>query len=79
MMRGFWRLFKKKKRVYELAPDEIFLDSANLPDFNTDRLEGRLEKPVSHKNFAWLGTVLVVLFFVLVGQAIKLEVVQGDQ
>jgi penicillin-binding protein 2 len=79
MMRGFWRLFKKKKRVYELAPDEIFLDSANLPDFNTDRLEGRLEKPVSHKNFAWLGTVIMVLFFVLVGQAVKLEVVKGDE
>ena len=79
MMRGFWRLFKKKRRVYELAPDEIFLDSANLPDFNTDRLEGRLEKPVSGKNFAWLGTTLAVLFFVLVGQAVKLEVVKGDE
>lgn len=77
-MKGFLRLFKKKRRVLELAPDEIFLDSSNLPDFNTDRLEGRLEKPVSARHFTWLGGVLSILFLTLVIQAGNLQIVKGQ-
>ena len=49
-------LKKWSKRIYgqessrskhELAPDEIFLDSSNLPMFDTTQFEGRIERPIS--------------------------------
>ncbi len=65
-------------RDHELAPDEIFLDSSNLPDFDRSRLEGRLEKPVSERSYTALLGALGVLLIVLLGQAWKLQVWQGE-
>lgn len=78
-MRGFLRLFRKKHRGMELAPEDIFLDASNLPDFNRNSLEGRLEKPVSEVQFTWLGGVLAVLAVVLLTQAGNLEIVKGEK
>lgn len=77
-MRGFLRLFKKKRRDHELAPDEIFLDATNLPEFDKNRLEGRLERPISYSTFSWLAGVLSLALFVLVAQAAHLELIKGD-
>ena len=73
------RRFRKKKRDAELAPDEIFLDASNLPDFDKDRLEGKLEKPISYKAFLGIGVFVGLAFIVLVAQAANLEVVKGTQ
>jgi len=40
-----------------IDPDEIFLDSSNLPQFDIDQFEGRLEKPISRSTFTLLGIV----------------------
>ena len=40
---------KHKYIKRDIAPDEIFLDSKNLPEFNTQQFEGRLEKPIPKK------------------------------
>jgi len=37
-----WR--RRKRKDPEIAPDEIFLDASNAPDFDRERFEGRLEK-----------------------------------
>ena len=62
----------------ELNPDEIFLDSSNLPDFDRDRMEGQLEKPLSRFSYLGLGTTIVVLFLILFVQASILEIVKGE-
>ena len=36
----------KDKEIYH---DEIFIDSENIPQFDTQQFEGRLEKPISKK------------------------------
>ena len=77
MMRGFLRFFRRRRNYAELAPDEIFLDATNLPDFDKNRLEGRLERPISRKSFAGIGVALTVLFFALIAQAVSLELVKG--
>ena len=46
----------------DIDPDEIFLDSKNLPDFDTDQFEGRIEKPIPNAVFG-----LVMFFIVFVG------------
>jgi penicillin-binding protein 2 len=45
----------------EIDPDEIFLDSHNLPQFNNQQFEGRMEKPITR-----LSLLSVTLFFILV-------------
>ncbi len=69
---------RRKRQKPDLNPDEIFLDSSNLPDFDKNRLEGRLEKPISEKTLFGIGVVTVLIFFALVAQAANLEVLKGS-
>ena len=57
------RLWKRK--VYVIDPDEIFLDSSNLPGHDASQFEGRLSRPVSNRTMIGVGAVfvLVVLAF----------------
>lgn len=63
----------------EIAPEEIMLDSSNLPDFNTYQFEGRLEKPIS--KIALYGVVVgfIVIALSFIGQAWKLQIVKGEE
>lgn len=70
---------RKKYRVHELAPDEIFLDASNQPNFNTDQLEGRLERPLSRRSFAGIGIVICLVFLGLTARAAHLEIIKGAQ
>ncbi len=62
----------------EIYPDEIFMDSKNIPEFDTQQFEGRLEKPISRKTFklfyAFLG--LVAIFFL--GKIFYLQIIKGS-
>lgn len=70
---------RKRHRDRELAPDEIFLDSSNLPSFDTNRLEGRMEKPISERTFAAVMLVIGLILVAYTVQAGSLQVVQGDK
>ena len=65
------KIFKrfKGKSSGEIYPDEIFLDSRNLPEFNTYQFEGRLEKPLSRQIFFFFG---VVFFLIVIVFGVKL-------
>jgi len=60
---NYRRWFKKRKsQVLDL--DEIFLDSGNLPSFDTNQFEGRIEKPIT-KNIltgVFVSFIIVSLF-----------------
>ncbi len=60
-----------------LSPDEIFLDSSNLPEFNTQQLEGRLERPISRKALYFFGLVFGLVCLAFTVQAGRLEINQG--
>lgn len=66
------------KRDREIAPDEIFLDSSNLPDFDQSGLEGRLERPISRTTYAGMLILCAVIFTSLVAQAANLQIMEGD-
>ena len=51
--------FKNKNSFVE--PDEIFLDSKNLQNFDRQQFEGRIERPISKKTILMLG--ILFLFF----------------
>ncbi len=71
------RFRKRKYTEFELNPDEIFLDSSNLPEFNKNSLEGKLEKPLARRAYFGMGVFIFFVFFALVAQAAKLEIMKG--
>ncbi len=66
-----------KQLSREIDPDEIFLDSKNLPDFDKDQFEGRIEKPIGKG--AILGVAIAFLFVEIVffAKVVDLQVFQG--
>lgn len=74
-------LFKKRNLSAnrDIDPDEIFLDSQNLPDFDTDQFEGRIEKPIGTGVYS-----IIILFVFVVGSMFlykvwSLQVVEGEK
>ena len=70
--------FSKRKKYLALEPDEIFIDSQNLPSFDTAHLEGRIERALPagvYRNFM-LAAVLIVC--VVLGQSLYLSVFEHD-
>ncbi len=53
---------KRRRFSHEIDPDEVLLDAHNLPQFDRERFQGRLEKPLGK------GSALVLaVFFLIVG------------
>jgi len=74
------RGWKRKRRgEREIAPDEIFLDSSNLPEFNQSRLEGKLERPVQRTAYTGILLAMALVFFGLIAQAANLQIVEGER
>jgi penicillin-binding protein 2 len=78
-MTPYKKRFGKRSRGGELAPEDIFLDSSNLPDFDRGRLEGRLEKPIGERTYLTMLLVIGLALTSLVAQAANLQVMQGAE
>jgi len=62
----------------EINPDEIFLDSSNLPQFDTHQFEGRFEKPISKRTFLILSSAFLLIGFLFIGKLWILQVQKGE-
>lgn len=71
-----WISFKKR-RSFEIAPDEVLLDSSNLPNFDKDQFEGRLEVPLAQRSFIFLAFVGVFIFVGFIVRAATLQIIHG--
>jgi penicillin-binding protein 2 len=71
-------IFRKKQR-YNLDPNEIFLDSSNLPNFNVHQFEGRIEKPISKLTLALVGAFFLFAQGVYLWKVGLLQIVQGQE
>ena len=70
---------QKRRQRNEIAPDEIFLDASNLPQFDRHHFEGRLEQPIARKVVALAGAAFVCIALLILGQSFSLQVVRGDE
>lgn len=61
-----------------ISPDEIFLDSENLPDFDKHQMEGSIEKSIGRKTFWGLSFVFIVFSLLLLFRAGYLQIIKGD-
>lgn len=75
------KFFNRKPKRYNdhIAPDEIFLDSSNLPEYDINQMEGRIEKSISRRTFIFLGFVFIVLGIGYYSRIIYLQVVVGAE
>src|SRR3989344_382280 len=66
------------RKYQDINPEDIFLDSTNLPGFEEHRFEGRIERPMGRKIFLILKIVLVVVILSLVSRLWVLSIKQGS-
>ena len=66
------------KREKDIDPDEILIDSSNLPNFNIHQFEGRLERAISRKSLFILGGVFTVIIFIFIFRIWGLQIQNGD-
>lgn len=67
-----------KRIKKDIALDEIFLDSKNLPNFNTQQFEGRLEKAIPKRSIFFLGSFFIFMALVFIGKLSGLQVIHGE-
>ena len=67
----------RKPSLFDLDPDEIFLDSSNIPKFDNQQFEGRFEKPIKRGALIFVGFIFGCLFLGYVGRAFYLQVISG--
>ena len=72
-----WRKKGQVRRTRDIAPDEIFLDSSNLPRHNKSQFEGRIERPISRQALVGVGIVFTLVAIAYVAQAFSLQVLHG--
>lgn len=66
-----------KRRYQDINPEDIFMDSTNLPGFEEHSLEGRIEKPMASQTFMWLKLVFGILILALVSKLWFLSILNG--
>jgi penicillin-binding protein 2 len=73
-----WKRHRKHKRPVELHPDEILLDARNLPEFNTQQFEGRMERPIAKRSLTLLFFFMTIVVFFFVGRLGILQISQAQ-
>lgn len=68
---------RKRAKIHEIAPEEIFLDSSNLPAHNQTQFEGRVERPMSRRAIFGVGVIFMAIALAFSVRAFDLEVAQG--
>lgn len=74
-MKNLFRKNRIKNYNSFVEPDEIFLDSKNLENFDNQQFEGRIEKTISKKVFFSLISIFIVVisFFILRLQNLQIK------
>ena len=75
------KIFKKnkiKKATSFVEPDEIFMDSKNLENFDSQQFEGRIEMQISKKTVMFLGIFFAILFLSFSSRLGFLQIKKGE-
>lgn len=78
-MRLFSRNFFVNNKIgLDINPEEIFIDSSNLPDFDVHQFEGRLEKAISKKIILYIGLFFICVLTVFIWRIGSLQILKGE-
>jgi len=75
------KIFRQRRytKNRDIDPDEIFLDSQNLPDFDVSQFEGTIEKPIPKSTLKALLSFLLLVGVLFGWKVWDLQVVQGEE
>lgn len=68
---------RRAQRHEDIAPDEIFLDDRNIPDFDVHQFEGRIEEPIKRSTIITLGLCFALISIIFVSRAAILQLKEG--
>jgi len=71
------RILRRRKRG-EIDPDEIFIDATNLPQFDENQFEGRIERPFAKRTFFYFGLIVLLIVFLFTGRIFLLQISKGS-
>jgi penicillin-binding protein 2 len=69
---------RKKNRYRDIDPDEIFLDSSNLPGYNETQFEGQVERPVSRIAIYAVGIFFALITVFFGSRTMQLQIFEGQ-
>ena len=62
----------------DIDPDEVLLDASNLPSFDTNQFEGRVERSLRRVVPLWVGVFAMLVFALFLFQVWNLQVARGE-
>ncbi len=73
-------MFRRRKFIkrLDIDPDEVLLDAFNLPAFDTDQFEGRVEKSIHGIVPGAVGLLVFLIFAIFLGQTWNLQIKRGE-
>ncbi len=74
-----FRRSKKLRQNNEIDPDEIFLDSSNLPDFDKNQFEGQIERPISQSSLFWTGIFFATIAVIFIARIFTIQINDGQK
>lgn len=69
----------RARRIREIAPEDIFLDSSNLPGLSASQFEGRVERPVAVRAIFAVGVCFALVVVGFGYRAFSLQVISGEE
>ena len=78
MIRRLLSKQKIKNANFFVEPDEIFLDSKNLQNFDRQQFEGRIEKPISKKTIFFVGGFFFLFLIIFSARLGYLQIQKGE-
>lgn len=84
MFQRFLRKRKEKRadavaRRIAIDPDVVFLDATNLPDFDKNQFEGKIERPIGVSSLIVIAVMSVIVFGAFGAKLWSLQVVHGTE
>jgi len=76
-----WRFRKSNRNLInqDIAPDEIFLDSENIPDYDNSQFEGRIERPVGKVTIIILSSIFLIIGLLYSVKMWTLQIEHGEE
>ncbi len=69
----------KKRQNIDFDASEAFIDNKNLPEFDVDKFEGVLEKPLSKNIFIFLLIFFVLVSLFFVSKVFVMQILHGEE
>ncbi len=75
----FNKFLKRKKEFASIEPDEIFMDSANLPGFDVDMFEGRIDKPIKNRDIYSVSVFFCIVILIFSFKLFSIQIINGEE